>query len=43
LTMFAAKSASSTHINSNVFIFQAHKGTTEQPTLTFTKLEILQA
>jgi len=43
LTMFAAKSASSTHINSNVFIFQAHKGTKEQPTLTFTKLEILQA
>jgi len=43
LTMFAAKSASSTHINSNVFVFNAYRGTKEQPTLTFTKLEIIQA
>jgi len=43
LTIFAAKSASSTHINSNVFVFNAFRGTKEQPTLTFTKLEIIQA
>jgi len=42
LTFFAAKSASSNNVRSNVFILQAHKGTKEQPTLTFTQFEIVK-
>jgi len=42
ITFFAAKSASSNNVRSNVLILQAHKGTKEKPTLTFTQFEILK-
>lgn len=40
LSIIAALSASSTHINSNVFVLNAYRGTIKQPTLIFTQFEI---